>query len=169
MADEQTTPTKQLILQKIYVKDLSFESPKAPDVFRTETDEQTQTQLNMRSGHKDIGGDNVEVTLTMTAEAKLNEDTLFLVEITQAGVFLLQGYTAEERQTLIGSYCPATLYPYAREAISDLSTRGGFPPLLMQPINFDALYAQALREREQQQQEGAPVAPQPLIDPGETH
>lgn len=169
MADEQTTPTKQLILQKIYVKDLSFESPKAPDVFRLETDEQTQTQLNMRSGHKDIGGDNFEVTLTMTAEAKLNEDTLFLVEITQAGVFLLQGYTAEERQTLIGSYCPATLYPYAREAISDLSTRGGFPPLLMQPINFDALYAQALREREQQQQEGAAVAPQPLIDPGETH
>ena len=169
MADEQTTPTKQLILQKIYVKDLSFESPKAPDVFRMETDEQTQTQLNMRSGHNDIGGDNVEVTLTMTAEAKLNEDTLFLVEITQAGVFLMQGYTAEERQTLIGSYCPATLYPYAREAIADLSTRGGFPPLLMQPINFDALYAQALREREQQQQEGAPAAPQPLIDPGETH
>lgn len=169
MADEQTTPTKQLILQKIYVKDLSFESPKAPDVFRTETDEQTQTQLNMRSGHKEIGGDNVEVTLTMTAEAKLNEDTLFLVEITQAGVFLMQGYTPEERQTLIGSYCPATLYPYAREAISDLSTRGGFPPLLMQPINFDALYAQALREREQQQQQGVPAAPQPLVDPGEAH
>ncbi len=171
MADEQTTPTKQLILQKIYVKDLSFESPKAPDVFRTETDEQTQTQLNMRSGHTDIGGDNVEVTLTMTAEAKLNEDTLFLVEITQAGVFLLQGYTAEERQALIGSYCPATLYPYAREAIADLSTRGGFPPLLMQPINFDALYAQALREREQQQQQAqaAQAAPQPLIDPSEAH
>ena len=168
MADEQTTPTKQLILQKIYVKDLSFESPKAPDVFRMETDEQTQTQLNMRSGHKEISGDNVEVTLTMTAEAKLKEDTLFLVEITQAGVFLMQGYTAEERQALIGSYCPATLYPYAREAISDLSTRGGFPPLLMQPINFDALYAQALREREQQQQAAA-AAPQPVIDPGEAH
>ena len=169
MADEQTTPTKQLILQKIYIKDLSFESPKAPDVFRIESDAQTQTQLNMRSGHKDIGGDNVEVTLTMTAEAKNNEDVLFLVEITQAGVFLMQGYTPDERQMLIGSFCPATLYPYAREAISDLSTKGGFPPLLMQPINFDALYAQAVREREQQQQQGAPAAPQPLTGPGEPH
>lgn len=138
----------QLVLQKIYVKDLSFESPKAPEVFTTNA--APQTQLNLRYGNRDLGQDNMEVSLTITVEAKQDEATLFLVELTQAGVFMINGYSEEQKAQLIGSFCPNTLYPFAREAIADLIQRGGFPQLLLQPINFDALYAQALQERADQ-------------------
>lgn len=148
MADETpTAPSKQLLLQKIYIKDLSFESPRAPDVFSK--DVAPQTQLNIRSNAREVARDTQEVTLTLTIEAKDQDKTLFLIELVQAGVFLVQGYTDEERHMLTGSYCPGSLYPFAREAIADIVTRGGFPQLLLQPINFDALYAQAMRERAQ--------------------
>ncbi len=167
MADEERTPDSQaggatqtgdtapgtdggpqLVLQKIYVKDLSFESPKAPEVFTTNVS--PQTQLNLRYSNRDLGQDNIEVTLTITVEAKHEDTTLFLVELAQAGVFLVSGYEPEQKATIIGSFCPNTLYPFAREAIADLIQRGGFPQLLLQPINFDALYAQALKERTEQ-------------------
>lgn len=138
----------QLVLQKIYLKDLSFESPKSPEVFTTNA--APTTQLNLRYGNRDVGDDNVEVTLTITVEAKEGENTLFLIELTQAGVFSIRGFNAEQKAQLVGSYCPNTLYPFAREAVADLVQRGGFPQLLLQPINFDALYAQALQERAQQ-------------------
>ena len=147
MADEQPQPAaqKQLVLQKIYVKDLSFESPKAPGVFTTNIS--PQTQLNIRTGTQEVGPNMTEITLTLTVEAKDNDATLFLVEVAQAGVFMLQGYTPEERSMLVGSFCPNTLYPFAREAIADVVGKGGFPQLLLQPINFDALYAQAMNDR----------------------
>lgn len=146
MADETPTPPeKQLLLQKIYIKDLSFESPKTPDVFATNA--APQTQLNIRSGSREVAPETQEVTLTLTVEAKAEDNTLFLIELVQAGLFLIKGYTDDEQQTLTGSYCPGSLYPFAREAIADIVTRGGFPQLLLQPINFDALYAQAMRER----------------------
>jgi preprotein translocase subunit SecB len=147
MADEQPNPAaqKQLLLQKIYVKDLSFESPKAPMVFTTNA--APQTQLNIRSSAQDVGPNQQEITLTLTVEAKDKDATLFLIEIAQAGIFMIQGYTPEERAVLTGSFCPNTLYPFAREAIADIVTKGGFPQLLLQPINFDALYAQAVKER----------------------
>ena len=145
--DQAQNQSKQLALQKIYVKDFSFESPRAPDVFATRVT--PQTQLNIRSSAKEVSGGAQEVTLTLTVEARDDDKTLFLIELEQAGVFLIQGYTPDEQQVLIGSYCPGTLYPFAREAISDMVSRGGFPQLLLQPINFDALYAQALRERQQ--------------------
>lgn len=147
--------SKQLLLQKIYIKDFSFESPRAPGVFKTSIS--PQTQLNIRSGAGKVGPDTQEVTLTLTVEAKDADNTLFLVELTQAGVFLMQGYSDEERQMLIGSYCPGTLYPFAREAVSDMVARGGFPQLLLQPINFDALYAQAVQERLQEGEKGQEV------------
>jgi|GEM_PF-96340 preprotein translocase subunit SecB len=145
MAEQQA---KQLILQKIYIKDLSFESPKAPAIFNAQVT--PQTQLNMRSSAREVGQNTQEVTLTLTVEAKDQDSTLFLVEIAQAGIFTLQGYNEQERAMLIGSYCPSTLYPYAREAISDIVVKGGFPQLLLQPINFDALYMQAMQQRQQQ-------------------
>jgi preprotein translocase subunit SecB len=158
MADEQTNPEaqKQLVLQKIYVKDLSFESPKAPAVFTTNVS--PQTQINIRTGTQEIAPNTQEVTLTLTLEAKDKDATLFLVEVAQSGIFFMQGYTAEERSALVGSFCPATLYPYAREAISDVVTKGGFPQLLLQPINFDALYAQALQERSARASGAAPAS-----------
>jgi preprotein translocase subunit SecB len=149
MAEEQPTPAsapqRQLLLQKIYVKDLSFESPKAPQVFTTNVS--PQTQLNVRSSAQQVAQDTEEVTLTITVEAKDNNSTLFLAEVAQSGIFLIQGYSPEERAMLLGSFCPNTLYPFAREAISELVTKGGFPPLLLQPLNFDAIYAQAVQER----------------------
>jgi preprotein translocase subunit SecB len=146
--DSGSAGTRQLFLQKIYVKDLSFESPKVPEIFNANVS--PQTQLNMRSSAREVAVNTQEITLTLTVEAKDNDQTLFLVEVAQAGVFTLQGYTDEERAMLIGSYCPATLYPYAREAISDVVVKGGFPQLLLQPINFDALYAQAIQQRGQE-------------------
>ena len=147
MADETTNNSnqQQLMLQKIYVKDLSFESPKAPMVFTTNV--QPQTQVNIRSGSVDVAPNTQEVTLTLTIEAKDKDATLFLAEVAQSGIFFMQGYSAEEKAALLGSFCPATLYPFAREAVADLVARGGFPQLLLQPINFDALYAQAVQER----------------------
>lgn len=162
MADEQPAqaPSKQLLLQKMYIKDMSFESPRAPEIFTS--DAQAQTQLNIRTGNKPLENDHVEVSLTLTVESKDKDDVLFLIEIVQAGVFLMSGYTEQERSMLLGSFCPGTLYPFAREAIADIATKGGFPPLLLQPINFDALYAQAMQERAQQ---GA-AGPQPVVMPG---
>jgi preprotein translocase subunit SecB len=147
MADEQpqSAAQKQLVLQKIYIKDMSFESPKAPGIFTTNI--APQTQLNIRTGSQEVGPNMTEITLTLTVEAKDNDATLFLIEVAQAGVFMLQGYTAEERSMIVGSFCPNTLYPFAREAIADIVGKGGFPQLLLQPINFDALYAQAMSER----------------------
>ena len=159
MADEQPNPApqKQLLLQKIYVKDLSFESPKAPMVFTTNVT--PQTQLNVRSSAQEVAPDTTEVTLTITVEAKDKDATLFLAEVAQAGIFFVQGYTPEERSILVGSFCPNTLYPFAREAISELVIKGGFPPLLLQPLNFDAIYAHAVPDRAARACAGAAPAP----------
>ena len=159
MAEEnQTNSQKQLVLQKIYIKDLSFESPRSPGVFANNVS--PQTKLNIKSSASEVAPDTQEVTLTLTVEAVNEDKTLFMLEIEQAGLFRIQGYSAEEAKMLIGSYCPGTLYPFAREAISDVITRGGFPQLLLQPINFDALYAQALKDRKDDGGESA-QPPQP--------
>jgi preprotein translocase subunit SecB len=165
MADEQpqTAAAKQLLLQKIYVKDLSFESPKAPAVFTTNAS--PQTQISIRTGSQTLAPSTFEVTLTLTVEAKEQDATIFLVEIAQAGIFSIEGYNAEEQGVLIGTFCPNTLYPFAREAIADVIGRGGFPQFLLQPINFDGLYAQALRERSTRDGQSAGAAP----SAGETH
>ena len=143
--DNQTNAEKQLLLQKIYIKDFSFESPRAPEIFSSNVS--PQTRLNIKSAAKEVAADTQEVVLTLTVEAVDQDKTLFIVEIEQAGLFRMQGYSTEELQMLIGSYCPGTLYPFAREAISDVITRGGFPQLLLQPINFDALYSQAVKDQ----------------------
>ncbi len=161
MADEQptaaegTAPAKEILLQKIYIKDLSFESPKAPEVFMSNVN--AQTQLNIRSANKAINDENVEVSLTLTIKSENETETMFLIEIVQAGIFAIRGYNNEEVSMLLGSFCPSTLYPFAREAIADIATKGGFPQLLIQPINFDALYAQFMQERAQQEQTGVNV------------
>jgi len=136
--------SKQLLLQKIYIKDLSFESPRAPDCFGENLN--PETQLNIRSNAHQVGPDTHEVTLTLNVDAKADDKTLFICELQQAGVFLIKGYSEQEQRVLVGSFCPSTLYPFAREAIADMVARGGFPQLLLQPINFDALYAQALQQ-----------------------
>jgi preprotein translocase subunit SecB len=148
MADEpaQAGNEKQLLLQKIYIKDMSFESPKAPEIFATNA--QANTQLNIGSKNRKLDDDHFEVSLTLTIQSKDKDETLFLIEIVQSGIFTIKGYTDQECQALLGSFCPGTLYPFARQAVAEIASKGGFPQLLLQPINFDAVYAQALQERQ---------------------
>lgn len=157
MAEETTNEEqKHISISKIYVKDFSFESPKAPAVFRSR-DWKPQTDLNLRSSHTPVEGeDNLhEVVLTITVDAKEDDATLFLVEVQQAGLFQIDGYADEEFGAIVGSFCPNVLFPYARETIANTVSKGGFPEFVLQPINFDALYQQSLQ---QQQAEAAPAA-----------
>ncbi len=153
MAEEkQNEDARSISITKIYVKDFSFESPKSPDVFRS-TEWKPQTDLNLRSSHKTLDGDEGlhEVVLTITVDAEEGDSTLFLVEIQQAGLFHITGYEEEEFKAIIGSFCPNILFPYAREAIASTVSRGGFPEFLLQPINFDALYMQSQQNIAQQE------------------
>ncbi len=154
MAEETSKDTKQIGISKIYVKDFSFESPKAPDVFRS-SEWSPQTDLNLRSSHKPVAGDDKlhEVILTITVEAKHEDQTMFLAEVQQAGLFQIDGYEEEDFKAIVGSFCPNILFPYAREAIASTVQRGGFPEFVLQPINFDALYLQSQQAVAQQQAE----------------
>lgn len=143
--NEEKAAEKQLAIQKVYVKDFSFESPQAPQVF-SKSDWAPKTDLNLRSAHTSIGENNHEVVLTITVEAKEEDQTMFLVELHQAGIFHIAGYAEEEMKALVGSFCPNILFPYAREAIAGIISKGGFPEFLLQPINFDALYAQGVAQ-----------------------
>jgi len=155
MADEeQKAPDRQLAVQKIYVKDFSFESPHAPQVF-TKTDFSPKTDLNLRSAHTAVAEKTHEVVLTVTVEAKEEDNTMFLVELQQAGLFHIDGYTEDEFKALVGSFCPNILFPYAREVISSIVSKGGFPEFLLQPINFDALYAQGLAQAQAEAEKAA--------------
>lgn len=158
---------KQLLLQKIYIKDMSFESPKAPEIFGRSS--QATTNLNIGSKNRKLDDDHVEVSLTLTIESKDKDDTLFLIEVVQAGIFSLKGYSEQEKHVLLGTFCPGTLYPFAREAVAEIATKGGFPQLLLQPINFDALYAQALQGRQAQADAAAAPAAAEAPGSGETH
>ncbi|MEJ2602729.1 MAG: protein-export chaperone SecB [Gammaproteobacteria bacterium] len=146
MSEQATTASTggQISLQKLYVKDMSFESPNTPEVFTEEL--QPKTQLNLRSGHRELDEESFEVVLTVTVEAKADDKTVFLVEVQQAGLFRLAGVDEEQRAMLLGSFCPGVLYPYVREAISSTVQRGGYPEFLLQPIDFDGLYAQSRKE-----------------------
>lgn len=142
---EDKPAEKKISIQKIYLKDFSFESPQTPQVF-TEGKWEPKTNLNLRSTHSAGKDDLHEVVLTITIETKHEDRTVFLIELQQAGLFYIAGYEKEELSMVAGSFCPNLLYPYAREAVSSIVAKGGFPELLLQPINFDALYAQARAE-----------------------
>ena len=134
----------QFAIQKIYVKDFSFESPNTPAIFHNEW--RPQMELNLHSDAKRIGNDTYEVVLRVTATVKLAEQTAFLVEVQQAGIFRIVGLTDEQLRPTLGSACPNILFPYARETVSDVVTRGGFPQLLLSPVNFEALYLRHLQD-----------------------
>jgi len=139
MSEEQGQ--QQFTIQKIYVKDISFESPNAPGVFQNgEWKPDVSVQLNTEG--KALSDGLHEVTLTVTVTAKQQENTAFLVEIKQAGIFQMAGFEQEQINGMLGAYCPEVLFPYAREAISDMVTKGGFPQMLLSPVNFNALYMQ---------------------------
>ena len=132
----------QVSLQSVYLKDCSYESPNGPRLPNNQGWE-PKFQLNMNTSAEELGSDVREVLLTITLEAKQGEATLYLVEVKQAGVFSIAGASVEDLKRLIGSFCPSVLFPYAREVISDLIVKGGFPNFLLPLVNFDALFAQA--------------------------
>jgi len=147
MADEGKQPERQLALQKLYIKDVSFETPNSPHVF-TQRWEPT-VEFNLNTHATNLQDDVYEIALTVTVTVKLEDKTAYLVEVCQAGIFSLTGFTQSELGPLAGSYCPNILFPFAREVVSDLVIKGGFPPMLLAPVNFDALYAQHLQQAEE--------------------
>lgn len=134
---------------KVYVEDLSLESPSTPGIFKDDWSPEANVELNTQA-HKTDQEDTYRVVLTLTVTTKCKEKVAFLVEIKQAGVFLIKGMPEDQMGQILGSFCPNTLFPYAREAISSMVTRAGFPDLQLAPINFDALYAQGLEQAAQQ-------------------
>ncbi|MDN3648612.1 protein-export chaperone SecB [Reinekea marina] len=141
---EQQQP--QFGIQRLYLKDLSFESPNSPAIFRKEWKPQVKLDLNTSTSVLDEGV--FEVVLTLTVSAKLEEETAFLCEVQQAGIFTLSGFPEETRDQMLGAYCPNILFPYAREAIDAQVIKGSFPALMLAPVNFDALFAQNKAEVE---------------------
>jgi preprotein translocase subunit SecB len=155
MADEevagtQEQPQQQFAMQRIYNKDISFESPSTPDIFRKQWQPKVNVDLNTKSDKVDEQG-NYEVVLTITITAKVDDDTAFLVEVQQAGIFMITGFEGEDLRRILGTAAPNILFPYARENIDSMCVKGGFPPVMLAPVNFDALYQQALNQAEQQQ------------------
>jgi preprotein translocase subunit SecB len=131
---------RQFAIQRIYLKDVSFEAPNAPAIFREEW--RPDNSLTINTKVSSLEADAFEVVLSVTLTAKAEERTIYVVEVQQAGIFTLTGFPETERSHLLGAFCPNTLFAYAREAISDLVTKGSFPQVVLQPVNFEALFLQ---------------------------
>ncbi len=150
MAEAQETK-KQFSIQKIYLKDSSFESPGTPETFSYEK-WNPQVDINLNNTHRKVGENTYEAVLRITATVTHKDSTAFLIEVQQAGLFGMAGFDDTEKGYLLGSQCMTVLFPYAREAISEMSMRGGFPPLVLSPVNFDALYQQHVKEQQAAQE-----------------
>lgn len=150
MSEQQAQP--QLALERIYAKDLSFEVPSAK-VFTKEW--QPELNINLSSSAEHIDTTHYEVVLKVTVSAENQQETAFIAEVQQAGIFLMENIDQEQLPQLLGAYCPSILFPFAREAINDIVTKGSFPQLLLAPINFDAAFAENLARAQQEQQQAA--------------
>ncbi len=145
MAESNNPEEKQFSIQKIYTKDISFETPNAPKIFTTKWE--PSVDFNLGTNVEPLEDNLYEVSLTVTVTVKTEDSTAYLVEVTQAGIFSLAGFAEQEMGPMVGSFCPNILFPYAREVVSDLVSKGGFPQLLLAPVNFDALYQQHLQQQ----------------------
>lgn len=139
MSEEQQAQ-RQFLVQRIYTKDISFEAPNTPQMFQENWS--PEIKVGLGSEVNKIGDDNLELVLKVSVEAKHNDKTVFLAEVQQGGLFLIQGFSEEETDALMGVAAPNVLFPYAREVVSDLVTRGSFPQFVLQPVNFEAIYTQ---------------------------
>jgi len=146
---------QELVLQNIYVKDASFEAPTGPNIQAAEWN--PQFNLNMSTAAVLVAEVVHEVVLTVTLEAKIADKAAYLVEVKQAGLFTIRGYSDDETRRVVGAFCPGVLFPYARQAVSDLILRGGFPPFLLPPVNFEGLFQQSIEQAARQ-------APQPAVN-----
>lgn len=142
----------QFQIQKLYAKDVSFEVPNAPQVFK-ETG-QADIKLSLAQRVEELGDEQFEVVLTVTVTATVDEKTAYLAEVAQAGIFMLSGFNEQSSHAVMNTMCPNTLFPYARQLITSLVAEGGFPPLVLQPVNFEQMYAQRMQEMMQEQNQG---------------
>ncbi len=143
MSDEQPV----FSIEKIYVKDLSLEVPNAPQIFLER--ETPSIEVQIQSAASNIGDGMYEVALTVTVSAKNGETAFFLVEVVKAGIFQIRNVPEQDLEPILAVACPNILFPYARETVSDAINRGGFPPVILAPVNFEALYQQRLMEQQQ--------------------
>ncbi|PIE40805.1 MAG: protein-export chaperone SecB [Gammaproteobacteria bacterium] len=153
-AANQQQAQGQFQLQRIYIKDLSFEAPKAHEVFRQEWKPEVNLEVN-HSANK-VEGDIYEVVLKVTVTVKNQEKSAFVVEVQQAGLFQIAGIEGVQFEHVVKGVCPNILFPYVRETISDLVARGTFPQFLLQPINFEAAFVEQMRRQQQQQEQANP-------------
>jgi len=147
----------QFALQRIYLKDFSFESPRSPGVFAGRWNPKINFEVKSRS--EKFQENAYEVVLTLTVDAKVEENTAFLIEVQQAGVFACANMQPEQLEQILSALCPNILFPYARAAIDSIVTKGSFPPLMLAPINFDAVYAEQKRRQAEQKQSQQPQQP----------
>ena len=155
-AGSQAQTTQQFALQRIYTRDISLESPAAPAVFKKQWQPQVSVDLGTKSERIDEGG-NYEVVLTITITAKVEGETAFLIEVQQAGIFFITGFGADDLRRIVATAAPNILFPYARECIDNLCVKSGFPPVMLAPINFDAMYQQALAQAQAGQKAADPA------------
>jgi preprotein translocase subunit SecB len=156
MSDPQQ-PQAMFQIEKIYVKDVSLEIPNAPQIFM----QQAQPQLEVRidTAAEPFNEGYFEASVSATVTAKIGDKTLFLAEVVQAGIFQMRNVPPDDLKPLLGIACPTILFPYLRETISDLVVRGGFPPVLLAPVSFEALYVQRLQQEQSGTQGAAPDGP----------
>ena len=164
MSDQSTPedrPTQgQVRIEKLYLKDASFESPNSPAMFQQEWKPEIELNINTRS--EQVVPNFFEVVVTVTVTAKLAEKTAFIAEVQQAGLFHMEGFPEEAIRRTVGIFCPTTLFPYVREAVDSLVVRGGFPPLNLVTINFDAANEEAMRHAEAQAAQTAEAGDAPI-------
>ena len=149
MAEDTAAVEKQFAIQKIYTKDISFETPNSPKVFIEKWE--PSVEFNPATQVQQLDEALMEVAIKLTITVKSGELVAYLVEVSQAGIFVLGGFNDEEMSGMVGSFCPNILFPYAREVVSDLVAKGGFPQFILAPVNFDALYAQQVQQAQAQQ------------------
>ncbi len=150
---EQEAPA--FSIEKIYVKDVSLEVPNAPEIFLEQDSPEVGIQLQI--GVKKLSEDAYEVTLTVTVTAKIGEKTVFLIEVGQGGIFRIRNIPEDNMAPLLSIACPNILFPYARETVSSLATSAGFAPVVLQPVNFEALYAARAQQEQQAAEAAAPA------------
>lgn len=154
MADENQNPAEQaapqFAIQRVYTKDISFETPNSPAIFQKEWKPEVKLDIDTRSNK--LHDDTYEVVLAVTVTATVEGQTAFLAEVQQAGIFTIGNIDEGQLAHMIGAFCPNTLFPYARETIANLVNRGSFPQLNLAPVNFDALFASYLQQRQAQQE-----------------
>lgn len=147
--EEQSVP--EFRMQKMYIKDLSFENPNAPDIYVAQSETAPEVDVNLQLNHRKVNEDHYEVTLEITAKIinKEQDKTLFILELEHSGVFYLKNFTDEQLRMVLAVDCPTLLFPFTRQIASQVSTDGGFAPFLMEPINFMGLYQNSLKKAQE--------------------